>query len=570
MFLIEGDSKAILYTGDVRAEPWWVNSIIQNPSLLRYTGGLGTLDCIYLDTTFATHDDKYKRFPGKSEGLRELMTKVAECDPDSVLYFRAWTLGYEQVWITLADILKCKVHVDEYQMRLFDATIEDSKDGYSTLEGPALVGFPVGNSIHPGCLSRDSDTRLHSCEPGMPCHRELQHKKVVWITPIISRMTDGTEVLELGAGGGGGDLSQTQELDFTNDFDLQTLELVCKDNDADPATLERICDAIRNAKQVGQPALSLEGLGLDSDAQVSLREFLKLIASRKDWKGRREPAGGYSRDQVGHRNIHFPYSRHSSYEELRHLVSVFRPTDVYACTVDLAGWSDDVSMKSLFGDLCSGQDFQHDNLVRSEASALQKEKSAKTLKRKRDSESQQDQNSSQIETPLSPSFYSAQVSLSRENENIRIAGTEIPDTTSHLPTSEQQLRPADIRENGKNETDARVRAIRQEFLIRNNGQATVVHKISESMQEPSAEPAIESQASLGASAFDSQEDDLLFGETPAPDAAQQNARRDRQLHRKEAYRLAKGSIATGDSSDWDDIGLQSVGRPGNADAEMEL
>src|SRR5271155_5383371 len=30
MFLIEGDGKAILYTGDVRAEPWWVSSISRN------------------------------------------------------------------------------------------------------------------------------------------------------------------------------------------------------------------------------------------------------------------------------------------------------------------------------------------------------------------------------------------------------------------------------------------------------------------------------------------------------------------------------------------------------------
>ena len=34
MFLIEGNGKAILYTGDIRAEEWWVNSIVQNLSLI--------------------------------------------------------------------------------------------------------------------------------------------------------------------------------------------------------------------------------------------------------------------------------------------------------------------------------------------------------------------------------------------------------------------------------------------------------------------------------------------------------------------------------------------------------
>lgn len=38
------------------------------------------------------------------------------------------------------------------------------------------------------------------------------------------------------------------------------------------------------------------------------------------------------------RVITFPYSRHSSYEELCHLVEVFDPKDVYPCTVDEFHW----------------------------------------------------------------------------------------------------------------------------------------------------------------------------------------------------------------------------------------
>ena len=36
MFLIEGGGKAILYTGDIRSEAWWVNSLTSNPLLLSY------------------------------------------------------------------------------------------------------------------------------------------------------------------------------------------------------------------------------------------------------------------------------------------------------------------------------------------------------------------------------------------------------------------------------------------------------------------------------------------------------------------------------------------------------
>lgn len=36
--------------------------------------------------------------------------------------------------------------------------------------------------------------------------------------------------------------------------------------------------------------------------------------------------------------ITFPYSRHSSYAELRDLVRVFKPVDIYPCTVNKADW----------------------------------------------------------------------------------------------------------------------------------------------------------------------------------------------------------------------------------------
>src|SRR5277367_6032926 len=78
MFLIEGDGKAVLYTGDIRAEPWWVNSIIRNPVLIPYTLGDKRLDCVYLDTTFASKDDVYQDFPAKATGLQELLQKVAQ------------------------------------------------------------------------------------------------------------------------------------------------------------------------------------------------------------------------------------------------------------------------------------------------------------------------------------------------------------------------------------------------------------------------------------------------------------------------------------------------------------
>ena len=56
----------------------------------------------------------------------------------------------------------------------------------------------------------------------------------------------------------------------------------------------------------------------------------------------------------------FPYSRHSSYEELCDLVKAFEPVDVYPCTIDEDYLNLSVSIASLFGHLCLGTTFAHD------------------------------------------------------------------------------------------------------------------------------------------------------------------------------------------------------------------
>jgi len=44
--------------------------------------------------------------------------------------------------------------------------------------------------------------------------------------------------------------------------------------------------------------------------------------------------------------ITFPYSRHSSYAELRDLVGIFKPVDIYPCTVNKADWHEGESTLS--------------------------------------------------------------------------------------------------------------------------------------------------------------------------------------------------------------------------------
>lgn len=107
--VIEDGDRAILYTGDVRSEPWHVNALSRNPLLIEYTSGLKTLDCIYLDTTFADDASLDTPFPPKKEGLKELLQKVAEYPDDTCFHFAAWTFGYEEAWMALSHALNSPV-----------------------------------------------------------------------------------------------------------------------------------------------------------------------------------------------------------------------------------------------------------------------------------------------------------------------------------------------------------------------------------------------------------------------------------------------------------------------------
>jgi len=93
MFLIEGQGKAALYTGDIRSEEWWVNNLVRHPKVIPYSSGQRHLDTIYLDTTFATKIDRYLHFPSKFDGLRELLEKIQGYPEDTIFHMNSWTFG---------------------------------------------------------------------------------------------------------------------------------------------------------------------------------------------------------------------------------------------------------------------------------------------------------------------------------------------------------------------------------------------------------------------------------------------------------------------------------------------
>lgn len=116
-----------------KAETWWVNGLVRHPVLIPYTLGSKRLDKIYLDTTFAIKSDVYRSFPSKAEGLRELLEKVHAYPEDTIFYLRAWTFGYEDVWLALATALDSKVCFSPLYSNLANfirSTSTDTKEDY--------------------------------------------------------------------------------------------------------------------------------------------------------------------------------------------------------------------------------------------------------------------------------------------------------------------------------------------------------------------------------------------------------------------------------------------------------
>ncbi|KAI7781934.1 DNA repair protein [Diaporthe eres] len=243
MFLFEGDGKAVLYTGDIRSEAWHVDALLRNPCMVEYSidrdsRRLKTLDKIYLDTSF-TED---VQFQTKADGLRELLDKVARYPEDTLFYFSAWTYGYEDVWIALAKALNTQIHVDDYKMKVYEALRVklDNENNYLHLspDAPALVGFPCGNRFHPGCLTRNPDVRIHSCEKGSGCPimQKTATGNVVWITPIVAHLRNEDDMVEVGIGGGAGDLEASDQVFLATEDLRRWLERVKTDQDTPKGT----------------------------------------------------------------------------------------------------------------------------------------------------------------------------------------------------------------------------------------------------------------------------------------------------------------------------------------------
>ena len=299
MFLIEGDNKSILYTGDIRAEPAWLDRLIGHPVLIPYTEGKRTLDCIYLDNTHAKNDRPHEEFTTKCCGIAELLEKVDQYPAGTIFHFDAWTLGYEEVWLALSAALNTKIHVDRYRLGLYRSLLNNP----NCLEANPLVGFQLGNQWHEGCLTEDPCQIIHSCERGTPCSTLESHEKVVQIVPVIERSLSNTMIKEEDGGGRFGDLARTHELETLDDASVSRLIEICTNTINDPSKLSQalfmVVRAIRDSQITPDSGgVVLQGAGSLSDLatlnDMSLENFVSVIAQIPENEEERKVASSWN------------------------------------------------------------------------------------------------------------------------------------------------------------------------------------------------------------------------------------------------------------------------------------
>ncbi|KAG0246241.1 hypothetical protein BGX31_003707 [Mortierella sp. GBA43] len=191
MFLLQDDRSCILYTGDARNEAVDLRALGSMPI---FSSSTQRIDRLYLDTTLC--HQAFQEVPSRDSVISDLITFINRRPRLAHYYIDAWTFGYEDIWIGLAQAFHTKIHVSPYLYRLYEAI-----DG--------LI-YP---RVTPHLTMDGTSARFHSCRLGRTCGyggaggehssaRELIRiqPNVAWFSPILNkeRQKDAEGILAQG------------------------------------------------------------------------------------------------------------------------------------------------------------------------------------------------------------------------------------------------------------------------------------------------------------------------------------------------------------------------------------
>ncbi|KAI7885154.1 hypothetical protein K492DRAFT_204215 [Lichtheimia hyalospora FSU 10163] len=153
MILIQGCHGTVLHTGDMRAEPTFVNdslSILENLKIRH----------LYMDTTFCAH--QFDQFITKDKAMELLIDIVRSSPKDQHFYLDFWMYGHEELWFTIVHTFGTKIHVSPERYELY-CSIQSS---YSDL------------------LTLDTSVRFHSCRWQSPCCQQSDKTTCIFPKPV--------------------------------------------------------------------------------------------------------------------------------------------------------------------------------------------------------------------------------------------------------------------------------------------------------------------------------------------------------------------------------------------------
>ena len=170
--------------------------------------------------------------------------------------------------------------MDNYKCGLFHSLKATPVNSNPCVEGPTFFGFTCGNHFHPGCLTPDREVRLHSCEFESACPA-VSSQDTIFITPIISRTALGESIAELGAGGGGGDLVQSREIELNDVESVMRLVDLCNKTIDDPDARSTALETITRALLSETKQLYLEAGSPNEGTNLGLEDLVQLLPSAK-------------------------------------------------------------------------------------------------------------------------------------------------------------------------------------------------------------------------------------------------------------------------------------------------
>ncbi|KAH9825253.1 hypothetical protein DFH28DRAFT_20588 [Melampsora americana] len=163
MFLIQMWNKSILYTGDIRAEPWWIESLTKESILAPFLDFNHfnhlkdhhhhpriRLDNIYLDTSALLYK---KSVLTKEQAILSTLRFMSLYPSHTIFFINTWTWGWEELLERISLHFQTLIHVDQYKFDLY--TLPSLKKHYPLLSTSITLDSKL--------------TRFHACERKQRC-----------------------------------------------------------------------------------------------------------------------------------------------------------------------------------------------------------------------------------------------------------------------------------------------------------------------------------------------------------------------------------------------------------------